>query len=84
MRNERVDDVLVSQGLVLMLVGFGTVFLFLLLLWAIMSVTGRIIPNIVKPTDSGDLPLEDDAELAIAIALAVKANRDFASSSGDM
>lgn len=71
------DDVLFSQGLVLMLVGIGTVLLFLILLWGVLSVGGRILQSIFKSSDSGDQTPEDDAALAVAIAMAVKAKRDL-------
>lgn len=71
---------LLSQGLVLMLVGFGTVFLFLVLLWGVLIMGGKIISRVFK-TDSADQTSEDDSAVAAAIAVAIKAKRDLVFSS---
>ena len=71
---------LLSQGLVLMLVGFGMVFLFLVLLWGVLIMGGKIIARALK-TDSADQTSEDDSAVAAAIAVAIKAKRDLVFSS---
>ncbi len=63
-----------------MLVGFGTVFLFLVLLWGVLIMGGKIISRVFK-TDSADQTSEDDSAVAAAIAVAIKAKRDLVFSS---
>lgn len=68
---------MLNDGLGLMLTGMGTVFSFLAVLWFAVSVMGNIVrklneifPEPVKEIKTAVKKAADDAEIAIAIAMA--------------
>lgn len=68
---------MLNQGLATMAVGMGTVFSFLIVLWAVVSFLGvvvgylnKIFPVEVQPATVAAKKLSGDVEVAIAIAAA--------------
>ncbi len=68
---------MLNEGLTLMATGMGTVFSFLVLLWAAVSIMGKVVaylnkifPEEVKTVVNAMPSSNNDVELAIAIAAA--------------
>jgi sodium pump decarboxylase gamma subunit len=64
---------LLYEGLMLMLVGMGTVFVFLTLLVMAMSLMARILKNSTLMTDTG---VSDEEVAAITAAIAMHRNKN--------
>ena len=64
---------LLYEGLMLMLVGMGTVFVFLTLLVMAMSLMARILKNSTPMTDTG---VSDEEVAAITAAIAMHRNKN--------
>ncbi len=65
---------LVEQGLTLMLVGMGTVIVFLTILVAGMSLMGFLVSRFLPSTSSEDLSDEEVAAITVAITQHRKLN----------
>lgn len=68
---------MLNQGLGLMLTGMGTVFSFLVILWGAVFVMGKVViklneifPEPVATVKTAVKKIADDAEMAVAIAIA--------------
>ncbi len=72
------ESSLIGQGMALMLVGMGTVFVFLTLLVASMSAmsaaVARLAPPALRPSPS-DRPASEDPAVIAAIVAAVELHR---------
>jgi oxaloacetate decarboxylase gamma subunit len=64
---------LLYEGLMLMLVGMGTVFFFLTLLVMAMSLMARVLKSITPMTDTG---VSDEEVAAITAAIAMHRNKN--------
>ena len=67
------EATLLYEGLMLMLVGMGTVFVFLTLLVVAMSLMARILKSMTPVTESG---VTDEEVAAITAAIAMHRNKN--------
>ena len=64
---------LLNQGVTLMLVGMGTVFVFLTLLVIMMSVMAQVIKRLMPPAEAG---VSDEEVAAMTAAIAQHRNKN--------
>ena len=69
------ESSLIGQGLALMLVGMGTVFVFLTLLVATMSAMSAAVARFTPPAPPLGQPASEDPAVIAAIAAAVELHR---------